>query len=115
MLGRVISKYFFCVESKFRIGPLCQDCVGIRQIDGIIIEEFWIRTIWSALFSFYIADVEEYKRRGQNGDIVVGRKNFVMLAYADDLSLVAKAEEEMKVVLKRFKVEKKNIELNAGK
>lgn len=47
----------------------------------------------SALFSLYIVDIKEYMKIGQNGGAVVGREKPVMLAYANDLALVARTEE----------------------
>lgn len=65
-------------------------------------------------FSFNIADVEKFMKRGQNGGVAEGRKKSMMLACVDELALVAKTEEEMKASLGRFKmyVEKKKLDLN---
>lgn len=41
-------------------------------------------------------------KRAQTGAIVVDRKKFERLAYADDLALVAKPEKEMKAERKKL-------------
>jgi len=69
------------------------------------------------LFAAYIADLDESLRKAQNGGIVLGRTKVWSLAYADDIVLVAKDEEEMKIMMKGMEkyVDRKKMTLNSEK
>lgn len=54
-------------------------------------------------FTLYIADVEVCMRREQIGEVVGGRKKFMVFEYADNLAMVAKIEEDKTGMLKRFR------------
>ncbi|KMQ84653.1 neurofilament medium polypeptide-like protein [Lasius niger] len=65
----------------------------------------------------YETDVEEEMRRGQVGEVWVGKERIWTLAYADDLVILAKSEEGMKEMLKRMErfLNKKKLQLNTDK
>lgn len=70
-----------------------------------------------ALFVIMIDDLEEELQKRQAGGVVVGKEKFWSLAYADDLVLLAKEENEMKemmVSLRRY-LERKGLTLNVKK
>lgn len=52
------------------------------------------------LFALYIAGLEESLKRNQLGGVMLGRKKVYSLAFADDLVLVAKSEDEMKDMIR---------------
>jgi len=51
-----------------------------------------------------IADMEKKLERGQVGGVQVERERFRILAYADDLVLLAKNEEGLKDLRKRINI-----------
>lgn len=57
------------------------------------------------------------KKKRQVGRIVIGRIKIFILAYADDLAMLAKSEKDMKKMLKNLEkyLEGKRLTLNAGK
>ncbi|XP_043263108.1 uncharacterized protein LOC122403575 [Colletes gigas] len=63
------------------------------------------------------ADVEEEMRKGRWGGVEVGGRRVCTLAYADDLVMVAKDEEEMGSMIRRFEgyLEGKRLEVNVEK
>ncbi|XP_043263006.1 uncharacterized protein LOC122403516 [Colletes gigas] len=69
------------------------------------------------LFNMLIADVEEEFRKGRWGGVEVGGRRICTLAYADDLVLLAREEEEMESMIRRLEgyLEKKRLEINVGK
>lgn len=69
------------------------------------------------LFIVFIANIEKYLCRRQNGGGIIGRMKVFTLAYADDLAMIAESEEEMKkmlISLGRF-FKEKGLQLNADK
>jgi len=69
------------------------------------------------LFTLLIADVEEKMKKGQIGDIRIGKESIWTLAYVDDLVIMAKSEEGMKEMLKRMEryLKGKKLQLNVEK
>lgn len=53
-------------------------------------------------------------RHGQVGRVMIRRRKVTVLTYADDVTLVAKDEREMKCMLKRFEIylKRKKLVLN---
>lgn len=47
-----------------------------------------------------IADVEEFLRKRGNGEVSIGRSRFYTLAYADDFTVIATNENELRRMLK---------------
>lgn len=47
-------------------------------------------SISPTLFSVNISNIEEYMKADKLGGIVVGKRKFMTLSYADDLALMAK-------------------------
>lgn len=62
------------------------------------------------LFSVYTADMETFLRRAQAGGVTIGRQRIHMLAYADDVLILAEDADQMKEVIR---ILKKYFELNA--
>lgn len=56
-------------------------------------------------------------RKEQTGGVVIGREKVWSISYADDIVLLAKSEQELKGMLKRFKkyLEKKGLLLSPEK
>lgn len=69
------------------------------------------------LFIVFIADIEEYLKKRQNGGVTVGRKRIFTLTYADDLAVMAEIDKEMVRMLKSLEryFEEKRLTLNAQK
>jgi len=69
------------------------------------------------LFIIFIADIEEYIKRRQEGGITIGNRRIYSLAYADDLAILAETEKEMKKVTKYLEkyFKRKELEVNAEK
>jgi len=62
-------------------------------------------------------DLEEEMRKEQTGGVIIGKEKFWTITYADDIVVLAKSEEELKGMLRRFKrfLEKRNMILSAEK
>lgn len=54
------------------------------------------------LFTIFISDLEEYLAKAQSGGVVIGRKKFWSLAYADDVVAVATTEKELREMISRL-------------
>lgn len=54
------------------------------------------------LFNLYISDLEEEMRREQTGGVVIGKMKVWSIVYADNIVLLAKSEQELKGVMRRF-------------
>lgn len=69
------------------------------------------------LFNVFINDLKEEMRKKQTGEVIVGKKKVWTITYADDIVLLAKDKEDLKVMMKRFKIylERKNLVLRAEK
>lgn len=88
------------------------------------IEAFWTEkgvrqgcSMSPTLFNIYVMDLEEEMRKEQTGGVTIGKEKFWTITYADDMVLLAKSEEELKGMIKRFKryLEKKNMLLSTEK
>jgi len=53
------------------------------------------------LFALVIADMEEKMKKGQVGRVLIGKDRIWMLAYANDLVLSGKNEEDIEEILER--------------
>lgn len=69
------------------------------------------------LFAAYIAEIDEVLRKAQTGGVVVGKEKVWTLAYADDLVIVAKNENEMEGMIRNMEryVKRKKLEVNVEK
>lgn len=69
------------------------------------------------LFAIYIADMDETLRRNQIGGLVVGGKKIYSLAFADDITLLARDAPALKDMIKALhRYEKrKHLEINVAK
>ena len=69
------------------------------------------------LFNLLIADMEEELRKGKWGGVQVGQKRICTSAYADDVVVLAKREEEIESMIRRLEgyFEKRKLEVNVGK
>lgn len=69
------------------------------------------------LFITFIADVEDFLKKRQNGGARLGKRRIYTLAYVDDLAMMAKMEREMKKMLKSLEryLEEKELTLNTDK
>ncbi|XP_071052447.1 uncharacterized protein [Onthophagus taurus] len=70
-----------------------------------------------SLFALYTADLEERLGKGQMGGLVVGGRKVHMLAYADDIVVMAREAVEMKEMIKTLEkyFRGKGLEVNVGK
>jgi len=69
------------------------------------------------LFNIYLMNVETEMRKKQAGGIVVRKEKIWSISYADDIVLLAKSEQELKGMIKRFRkyVERKRLILSSEK
>lgn len=69
------------------------------------------------LFNIYVMDLEKEMRKEQAGGVTIGKEKFWSLTYTDDMVLVARNEEDLKGMLKRFRryLSKKRLTLNVEK
>jgi len=69
------------------------------------------------LFNVYLSDLEEGMEKGQTGGVVIGKEKLWTITYADDIVLLAKAETDLKEMIKRFRkyIEKKGLSLSSDK
>ena len=87
-------------------------------------EDFWTEKgvrqgcpMSPTLFNIYVMDLEEEMRKEQTGGVTIGKEKFWTITYADDMVLLAKSEEELKGMMRRFKkyLERKNMLLSIEK
>ena len=52
------------------------------------------------LFTLFLAGIEEYLKRRQEGGITIKINRVHTLAYADDLAIIAETKDEMKRIIK---------------
>lgn len=108
-----------------RVKEIYESTTGaVRWQDGRS-EWFWIEKevrqrcpLSLLLFSILISDVEEEMRKGYEGGVLVGKERIWTLAYADDVIIMArKDEEDMKEMLKRMEryLRKKKLQLSTEK
>ena len=69
------------------------------------------------LFNILFEDLEEVMKRKQKREWVIGNKKISMVAYADDVALVANDKEKIKEMMKTFKKfqQRKGLEFNTEK
>lgn len=84
-----------------------EETISKVKIGKKTIREFWTERelrqgcpLSPLLFIIFIADIEEYLKKRQNGGVIIGRKKIHTLAYADDLAMMAETEREMKRMIK---------------
>ena len=90
-------------EATVRPGHETTDCFQIRKVhQGCILSP--------CLFNFYVEYIMQNARLGdsQNG-IKIGRININSLRYADDTTIMAEREEELKSLLMKVKEESENV------
>lgn len=54
------------------------------------------------VFNIYM-DLGEELKKEQTGGIVIGRKKIKSISYADDIVLIARSEQNLKGMMKKFK------------
>lgn len=69
------------------------------------------------LFNVYMTDMEKKMKKEQTGRIVIGEEKIWTISSADDVVLLAKREEDLKAIMKRFNkyIERKGLMLSAEK
>jgi len=69
------------------------------------------------LFAIYTADLEQELQKEQTGGIVLYGEKIKMLAFADDIALIANRPQELEQIMERFReyLDKKELQLNTGK
>ena len=82
--------------------------------------EKWVRQgcpLSALFFVLFIANIEKYLRKRQEGGITIGNKRVYALAYADDLAIIAETKEEMERMIKYLNkyFKDQELEVNAEK
>ena len=107
-----------------RVREIYRETLSRVKVGGEIGEGFWTAKglrqgcpLSPILFNLLIADVEEEIRKGRWGGVEVGGRRICSMAYADDLVLLAKNEEEMESMIRRLEryLEGKRLEVNVEK
>lgn len=108
-----------------RIMEAYRKTVNVVKVGDKRTEEFWTeRRVRQGcpmspptLFNIYIMDLEEEMRKEQTGGVTIGREKFWTITYADDIVLLAKNEEDLRSMLKRFRkfITRKDLILSAEK
>jgi len=123
-LGEMLRKAGVKERLRRRIMETYREMRNIIRIGEEITEEFWTKDgvrqgcpLSPTLFNIYIMDLESEMEKEQTGGIVIGRKKFWSISYADDIALLAKSEQELKGLMKRFEryIERKGLSISPDK
>lgn len=107
-----------------RIKDIYEETINMVIIGDKCTEEFWTEgalrqgcLLSSLLFITFIADVEDFLKKRQNGGARLGKRRIYTLAYVDDLAMMAETKKEMKKMLKSLEryLEEEELTLNADK
>lgn len=107
-----------------RVAEMWRETKSRVRVVGEMGEGFWTARgvrqgcpLSSLLFNLLIADMEEGIRNLRWGGIELGGRKVYLLAYADDVVLLAEEEAEMRSMIVRFEgyLKKKKLELTQGK
>jgi len=107
-----------------RIEEIYNETKSRVKIGKKLTKEFWIERgvrqgcpLSPLLFILFIADIEEFMRKRQEGGTTIGNKRIFTLAYADDLAMLAETRKEMERMLTSLEnyLDKKKLELNSEK
>lgn len=107
-----------------RVKEIYEATRSVIRAQGGEFEEFWMNDglkegcpLSPTLFTIFMADMEEEFKEGQTGGIRVGNRKFWSLVYADDVVILVKKEEELRVMMRRLEryLVRKGLELNAEK
>lgn len=123
-LWKSIKKRGVSDQLRERIEELYKETRCRVKVGEEVGKEFWtfkgVRQgcpLSPMLFSLFTADLEEEMKKGLRGGIVVGGERIWSLAYADDIVLVAKEEEDMAEMMRRLEryLKGKKLRLNTEK
>lgn len=123
-LGEMLKRANINERLRKRIMETYKETMNVIKVDNRKSGVFWTKKgvkqdcpMSPVLFNIYLMDLETEMRKEQTGGVVIGREKFWTVAYADDIVLVAKSEQEMKGMLKRFKkyLERKGLVLSPDK
>ncbi|XP_043464490.1 uncharacterized protein LOC122499949 [Leptopilina heterotoma] len=107
-----------------RIKEFYEDTREKVKIGEELGEEFWLGRglrqgcpLSPILFNLLMADLEEKMERKGKGGVILGKRRVYVLAYADDVVLMAENERGMKLLMKEFEgyVRKKDLCVNVEK
>ena len=123
-LGEALKKTGMKEQLRERIMETYRETKNIVKIGNRKSEEFWTKSgvrqgcpMSPMLFNVYLMDLEEEMRKEQTGGVVVGKEKLWSISYADDIVLLAKSEQELKGMMKRFRkyTERKGLTLSTEK
>ena len=88
-----IERIYREMKSKVKIGKNYTESLWTEDVkQGCVLSPL--------LFILFIADIEEYLRKTQEGGITIGNKRVYALAYADDLAIIAESKRNPKYTRK---------------
>jgi len=111
-------------QLKRRMMETYKETKSIIKVGNRKSEELWTKSevkkechMSLTLFNIYLMNVETEMRKKQTGGIVVEKEKIWSISYADDIVLLAKSEQELKRMIKRFRkyVERKRLILSSEK
>lgn len=124
LLRKELKKIGVSDKLRKRIMETYKETINKVKIRNNYSREFWTTRgvrqgcpLSPTLFNIYLKDFEEEMRKEQTGGVEIGKKHVWSITYADDIVLLAKSEEELRSMLRRFKkyLEKKKMILSAEK
>ena len=107
-----------------RIREIYKETVNTVRVQQKETQEFWTKKgvrqgcpLSPTLFAIYLADIDDYLEKRQDGGIVLGKRKIWTLSYADDVVLLAKDEREMNEMIRNLEnyVQRKKLTLNVNK
>lgn len=108
-------------EISVGIKEIYKETKNIIKLGEKVTEEFWTKggirqgcCLSPTLFTLYIADMEGALRETLTTGIKVGKMKFCSVAYADDIVILAKREEDMKQLMRKLEIylDKRKLTLN---
>ena len=123
-LGEMMKKAGIKERLRRRIMETYKETKNVIRIGDQKTEEFWTKRgvrqgcpMSPTLFNIYMMDLEKEMKKEQTGGVMVGKEKIWTITYADDIVLIAKEEQDLKGMIRRFKryIERKGLILSTEK
>ena len=123
-LGEMMKKAGIKERLRRRIMETYKETKNVIRIGDQKTKEFWTKRgvrqgcpMSPTLFNIYMMDLEKEMKKEQTGGVMVEKEKIWTITYADDIVLIAKEEQNLKGMIRRFKryIERKGLILSTEK